>query len=196
MHVPSLDIDGKGNGVLQRMLSSVRKEKIKKTLLEKKEVSVSELAETFSVSDETIRRDLRVLEEEGFARRSHGGATLSNRVKSTVDNSALAGLFVESKRIIAAQCERFIRDGDCIFLDGSTTASAICERIQQKEITVLTNSLRAEQIQNDQADLRGRQRSQLAPELCRSVRHRHAESVLCGYGVHILPLAEHGKRDH
>lgn len=143
MYVPSLDIYGKGNGVLQRMLSSVRKEKIKKTLLEKKEVSVSELAETFSVSDETIRRDLRVLEEEGFARRSHGGATLSNRVKSTVDNSALAGLFVESKRIIAAQCERFIRDGDCIFLDGSTTASAICERIQQKEITVLTNSLRA-----------------------------------------------------
>ncbi len=125
------------------MLSSLRKEKIKITLLEKKEVSVSELAEAFSVSDETIRRDLRVLEEEGFAKRSHGGAVLSNRVKATADNNALAGLFVESKQIIARQCSDFIHNGDCIFLDGSTTASAICGMIQQKEITVLTNSLRA-----------------------------------------------------
>lgn len=124
------------------MLAAVRKEEIQKLMLEKKEASVSELSEHFSVSEETIRRDLRALEEEGFVVRSHGGAMLANRMKAKVDNKTLANIFVESKRIIAAQCARFIRDGDCIYLDSSTTASAICEEIEQREITILTNALR------------------------------------------------------
>ena len=55
------------------MLSSVRKEKIKRTLLEKKEVSVSELGETFSVSDdkeremrETLLTVYNALKEKGY----------------------------------------------------------------------------------------------------------------------------------
>lgn len=124
------------------MLAAVRRDKIKTYILEKKDVTVAELSETFSVSEETIRRDLRLLEEEGTVVRTHGGAMLSKRVKSTVDNKILGTLFTGSKKIIAAQCGRFIRDGDCIFLDASTTAYAICDELGQRHVTVLTNSLR------------------------------------------------------
>ena len=124
------------------MLAAVRKDRIQKYMLEKKEASVTELAEHFSVSEETIRRDLRALEEEGFVILSHGGAMLAHRMKATADNKTLAGIFVESKQIIAKQCSGFIRDGDCIYLDGSTTASAICEEIEGRNVTILTNSLR------------------------------------------------------
>lgn len=123
------------------MLAAVRKEKIKTYMLEKKDVTVTELSQLFSVSEETIRRDLRMLEDEGIVIRTHGGAVLSKRVKSTVDNKVLANLFTESKRSIAAQCGQFIHEGDCIYLDASTTASAICNELGGKHITVLTNSL-------------------------------------------------------
>lgn len=125
------------------MLAAVRRDKIKTYILEKKNVTVGELSENFSVSEETIRRDLRLLEEDGTVVRTHGGAMLSKRVKTTVDNKILGTLFTGSKKIIAAQCSRFIHDGDCIFLDASTTASAICDELGQRHVTVLTNSLRA-----------------------------------------------------
>lgn len=125
------------------MIAAVRKDKITTYILEKKTVTVSELSERFSVSEETIRRDLRQLEDEGIVIRTHGGAMLSKRVKATVDNKILGTLFTGSKKIIADQCNRFIHEGDCIFLDASTTASAICDEIAQKHVTVLTNSLRA-----------------------------------------------------
>lgn len=124
------------------MIASVRKEKIRTYLLEKKNVTVSELSEYFSVSEETTRRDLRLLEDEGFIIRTHGGAMLAQRVRTSVDNKVLGMLFTESKKTIANQCGRFIHDSDCIFLDASTTASAICDEIVNKRVTVLTNSLR------------------------------------------------------
>ena len=48
------------------MLAIMRKEQIKNLILEKKSISVIELAQYFSVSEETVRRDLKALEKEGF----------------------------------------------------------------------------------------------------------------------------------
>lgn len=124
------------------MLAAVRKEKVKSYLLENKNASVTELSKLFSVSEETIRRDLKALEDDGYVIRTHGGAVLSRRVSKTVDNSALEKIFVKSKQLIADQCRNFIHDGDCIYLDGSTTAATICNTLDDLHVTVLTNSLR------------------------------------------------------
>ncbi len=40
----------------------------------------SELSQLYSVSEETIRRDLEKLEQDGFARKSYGGAVLNENV--------------------------------------------------------------------------------------------------------------------
>ncbi len=124
------------------MLASERKERIKEYLLEYKSASVLDLSTYFGVSEETIRRDLVVLDREGYVIRTHGGAVLAKRVSKTVDNDTLGKVFLESKQIIAEQCLQFIHEGDCIFLDASTTAATLCSLIYDMHMTVLTNSLR------------------------------------------------------
>jgi len=53
-----------------------RKEEIIRLLSEQRVVSTIELADTFQVSLETIRRDFKELEEIKMIRRIHGGAML------------------------------------------------------------------------------------------------------------------------
>jgi DeoR/GlpR family transcriptional regulator of sugar metabolism len=123
------------------MIAAVRKEKIKEIILEQKNVAVVELSELFSVTEETIRRDLTSLENEGILKRTHGGAILINRVLSNVNNKTLKKIFVESKKKIAEQVKSIVKNGDCLFFDSSTTSYQSCEEIQNMKITVVTNSL-------------------------------------------------------
>lgn len=124
------------------MLAVARKNKIRDIVLEKKSGTVVELAKIFKVSEETIRRDLKQLEEEGVLVRTHGGAYVQDSVEHEVDVNIRQGLLVEDKRRIAKKCAEFIANGDSVFLDSSTTAYAICDEILNREITVLTNSLK------------------------------------------------------
>lgn len=123
------------------MLPEVRSNKIKKLLLEKKSVMVSELAELFQVSEETARRDLRELEAEGFLRRTHGGGILQERVSRNIDTKDLQDIFVESKKIIAERVRKKIHNGDSIFIDSSTTSAFICEEIKTMKLTIISNSI-------------------------------------------------------
>ena len=123
------------------MISAIRRNNIKNLMLEKKNMTVTELADTFDVSCQTIRRDLHHLEDEGFVTLSYGGAILQKRVKARISSQTLKSIFVENKTRIAKKCKEFIHDGDCIFLDSSTTALHICDQITTKNITVITNSL-------------------------------------------------------
>lgn len=123
------------------MIPAVRREQIKKMILTKKNVSVIDLSQSFSVSEETIRRDLKILEEEGILTRTHGGAIIENRVASTVSNTVLENIFVENKQQIAIQSKHFIKNNDVIYLDSSTTSFHICKEILALNLTIVTNSL-------------------------------------------------------
>ena len=67
------------------MIGAVRRQKIAELVHEKKSASVSELASIFSVTGETIRRDLKALESEGTLKRSYGGAYVQTGVDNLVD---------------------------------------------------------------------------------------------------------------
>lgn len=56
------------------MLKEERQQHILNLFYENGKVAVDELAELFQASKDTIRRDLTVLEEEGFVKRVYGGA--------------------------------------------------------------------------------------------------------------------------
>ncbi len=60
------------------MLAVARKNKIKNMITEKRSVSVAELSKTFEVTEETIRRDLKALEKDGFLVRTYGGAYIQD----------------------------------------------------------------------------------------------------------------------
>lgn len=124
------------------MLAVTRKQKIKDIILEKKSATVSELAQIFSVTDETIRRDLKALEQEGVLLRSYGGAFIQSGVENLVDSDIRTTVYVENKTKIANQCRLMIHNGDTIFLDNSTTAYYIARAIQDMRITLVTNNLK------------------------------------------------------
>lgn len=123
------------------MIGAVRRQKIAELVREKKSASVSELASIFSVTDETIRRDLKALEFEGTLRRSYGGAYVQTGVDNLVDVNIRTTAYRDSKEVIASRCLQFVNNGDTIFLDNSTTCFYIAKLIQAMRITVLTNNL-------------------------------------------------------
>lgn len=124
------------------MLAITRKNKIKEIIIQKKSVTVSELSKTFNVTEETIRRDLQLLEEDGFLKRIYGGAYIDESVQSDASVSLREKILVKDKEKIAKECIPLIKDGDSIFLDSSTTSLYIAMKIAKKRISVITNSLK------------------------------------------------------
>lgn len=123
------------------MIQSQRREKIKNKLLQDKSVSVSVLAEDLNVSGETIRRDLEALSNEGFCRKTFGGAILCNRSTTSIPHTVKKSLFAAEKQQIAKIAVQAIRPNDCIFMDNSTTVLALCAEIRDIPLTVVTNSV-------------------------------------------------------
>jgi DeoR/GlpR family transcriptional regulator of sugar metabolism len=124
------------------MLAVTRLNKIKEIVYEKKSVTVLELAELFKITPETIRRDLKTLEDSGLLKKTYGGAYIEDGVTNEVNFSIKENIMVETKKMIAKKCRSFISNGDSIFLDPSTTSYYICDEITDMRLTVLTNSLK------------------------------------------------------
>lgn len=123
------------------MLAAERKRAIKQIVLEKKSASVSALSKRFSVTDETIRRDLKALEKEGVLIRTYGGAFVQTGVENLVEVQLRKTIYVEEKALIAQRCRTLVDNGDTIFLDNSTTCYYIAKAIQDMRVTVATNNL-------------------------------------------------------
>lgn len=123
------------------MLSVTRRSIIKDIIQEKKSVTVGELAKQFTVTEETIRRDLKALEEEGVLIRTYGGAFIQDGVRNDISSQIRETAFVDSKHRIARLCKQTLHNGDTIFLDCSTTSSYLCDVIHTMRLTVITNSL-------------------------------------------------------
>lgn len=123
------------------MLAAERRNQIKAQVMEHKSVSVTELSKKFHVTAETIRRDLKQLENEGALQRSYGGAFVQTGVTNLVDHEIRKTAFVDSKQTIAKLCRPLISNGDTIFLDNSTTAYFIARVVADMRITIVTNNL-------------------------------------------------------
>lgn len=110
------------------MYASERQDEIRAVLREDGRVSVLALSERFDVTPETIRRDLDLLESEGFASRVHGGAVLGARTSRVeVPLTERSHRVPEAKQRIAARALQALKPGfrGSLYLDaGSTTAQA------------------------------------------------------------------------
>ena len=123
------------------MLAIERQKIISDMLLEKKSVSVAELSEQFEVSFETVRRDLKILEESGIAEKSYGGAVLKEKVSHKLGFEDLSHIMVDIKHAIAAEAMNHIDEGDSIYIDFSTTCGSMVELLGGTPLNVLTSSL-------------------------------------------------------
>lgn len=108
-------------------------------------VDVSGLATSFKVSAVTIRKDLEALERRGILRRIRGGA-LSTPMADEGAFEFRQRVAAAAKRAIAHRAADFVRPGDVIAMDSSTTCYALAEElVDVQPLTVITNGLRVSQ---------------------------------------------------
>lgn len=110
-------------------------------LSESGQMKVADLAEKLSVSMETIRKDLSVLESEGLIQKSHGKARLlSGPVMLPL--SVRKDEKVSVKQQIGRKAVDFIKDGSTIWIDtGSTVLSMIPFLSMKKDLMIVTDSI-------------------------------------------------------
>ena len=106
--------------------------------------SVTDLAQAYDVTTETVRRDLAILDRAGVLRRVHGGAVpvrALHLIEPSVDEreATRSG----HKRAIALAAAEFIpRSGATVILDAGTTTARVAALLPtDRELTVVTNSV-------------------------------------------------------
>jgi Transcriptional regulators of sugar metabolism len=130
------------------MYSIERKSEIINILENSGRVDVSILADKFGTSKETIRRDLRELEDDGVIRRTHGGAVLSQPIETVPPTEeypiTIRGIQrFNEKNDICKRAAAFIEDGDTIFIDNSSTTMYLTKYIAPElHVTIITNSIK------------------------------------------------------
>ena len=125
------------------MLQSTRKEKIVSLLQENKEYTIDKLCKYFDVSLTTIHRDLNELEREGRVKKVHGGVLLNIAEKVESRNIIRLRTNVKLKKKIAVKALEFVENGDCLFLDNSTTCYYFAKALSESkfmDIVIVTNS--------------------------------------------------------
>jgi DeoR family transcriptional regulator, fructose operon transcriptional repressor len=105
-------------------------------------IDVGKLAVNLSVAPETIRRDLRLLEQRGLVRRTHGGAYPVETAKFETTLAMRSARRVPEKRRIAAAAVELLGDAETIFIDEGFTPQLIAEALPtDRTLTVITASL-------------------------------------------------------
>ena len=124
------------------MLAIERRNAILAKLNVEGKVIVTDLSREFDVTEETIRRDLEKLDNEGLATKTYGGAVANQNLNVDLPYNVRKRANVERKQKIAEKIAEMINDGDYIMLDASSTAIYVTKCIlHRKNITLITNSV-------------------------------------------------------
>lgn len=120
-----------------------RRTAIEERVIRTGEVQFSALAESFGVSEMTIRRDIEVLEATGVVRRVARGAIAIGRTALEPSYDDRAGRAADSKAHIAAAVVELLTPGETVALDSGSTVAAVARAIRGRglSLTVLTPSL-------------------------------------------------------
>jgi DeoR/GlpR family transcriptional regulator of sugar metabolism len=121
------------------MLAAERRQRILAVLHEQGKVIAKELSESWDISEDTIRRDLRDLAAEGQLLRVHGGALpLSPAIARFSERQHQA---VSSKALIAQAAAQMVRPGQVVLFDGGTTNIQVAQHLPYDlRATIFTNS--------------------------------------------------------
>ncbi|MCV7065249.1 DeoR/GlpR transcriptional regulator [Mycolicibacterium farcinogenes] len=126
------------------MYAEERQQAIATLVMSRGRASVAELAQTYDVTTETVRRDLAVLDKAGVLRRVHGGAVPAQTlhlVEAGV-NERDTTRSTQKDAIATAAVDFFPLSGASVLLDPGTTTARVAERLPtDRDLTVVTNSV-------------------------------------------------------
>lgn len=125
------------------MLAEERQNAIVTKVNDKGSVLVKELSEEFKVTEDSIRKDLTLLERKGLLKKAYGGAVKLRVNIHEFNASERVGKNLAEKQVIAKKAYSMIKDHDMIFLDISTTNLELAKLLIQenREVTVVTNMI-------------------------------------------------------
>jgi len=133
------------------MLAQERLGKIRDIVKRDGKVYVNELCEIFNISEDSIRKDLKKLENQGLIERIYGGALLkekeglfSGKVRTEKFDTRLYQ-DTSLKEIIAEKAFNMVENDEVIYIDTSSTNALLAEKLAKsdKQITVVSNFVNA-----------------------------------------------------
>ncbi|WP_243860412.1 DeoR/GlpR family DNA-binding transcription regulator [Flavobacterium poyangense] len=102
-------------------------------------VTSTELSDYLSVSEDTIRRDVKELSDQGLLKAVRGGAVAPSPIPLHYRKREKHD--IENKKVIAEKAISYLKDGQVVFIDGGTTSLALVQSFPYDlKITVITNS--------------------------------------------------------
>ncbi|RVU54209.1 DeoR/GlpR family DNA-binding transcription regulator [Anaerosphaera multitolerans] len=125
------------------MLPIDRKNKIYNLFLERKTLTIKELAKEFDVSEQTIRRDFKELEDGDIITMFYGGGTINevSLSKKNVEFSVRQKLTIREKEEIARLTYDKVKPNESIYMDNSSTVLAMLDFIDDVPVTIVTNAI-------------------------------------------------------
>ncbi len=128
------------------MLPVERQNRILEIVAQRQAVSVDDLCGALYSSGATIRRDLKILENSGLIRRTHGGAVFIGGGARDFPMMLRENENLDLKTKIAKKAMQLIQNGQTLFMDSSST---VCQLAQQlatannlHDLRVVTNGLK------------------------------------------------------
>ena len=126
------------------MYAEERQQAMAELVTRRGRVSVVELAQTFEVTTETVRRDLSTLETLGLIRRVHGGALPPESItllEARLSDRDLAN--IEAKTLIARAAMRFVPAAEStLIIDAGSTTIRMAELLpKEHRLTVFTHAV-------------------------------------------------------
>ncbi|MCB0838898.1 MAG: DeoR/GlpR transcriptional regulator [Bacteroidetes bacterium] len=122
------------------MLKEERHNFILEELRTKNKVLTYSLSQVLSVSEDTIRRDLKELADLGQIKKVHGGAVAHSLNPFHYKDREVYAL--EEKIAIAEKAKNLIQPQQVVFMDGGTTNLELVKRLPSDlKATIITNSI-------------------------------------------------------
>lgn len=124
-----------------RYAKGPRQQRIVERLTTMRTLRLNELVEALGVSSETIRRDLRELEDRGLISRTYGGAVgLFHTEPSLAERMRM---MTDEREAIAAAVSASVQPNDVLLIGGGATTLHVARRLARdhRGLTVVTHAL-------------------------------------------------------
>ena len=126
------------------MFIEERHQEITDMIRQNGKITVAQITEKYGISDESARRDLRILEQKGLCKRTHGGAIVIVQVsvRPPVNRDFSAMPIFDNYREIARAAAAKIREHDIVYLTGGSFGHILVSFLPKDiRYTVVVNSV-------------------------------------------------------
>ena len=123
------------------MIIYERQQAILNHLKQNKVSTVKELSKIVWASESSVRRDIKILEQQGYVEQLYGGVTLSGHSNNVIPVNLRNSYNSTIKDELGKIASKHIFDGATIFMDGSSTVRRIIKYTNRfKDLKIITNN--------------------------------------------------------